>query len=396
MNIKNTQTIENLKNKLEEKDKDCETMFKIYQDQLMKYNISTNLISSLKDDIKKLEDENNSLNKKIDITIGKYNELLRQDEEMIKILNAKGFNDSNELYDFIDKYKDHKCKEQVTKISRIHSAWELYEEENNTLNSKNKSFVNRETPLNRFKCIVNKYIKNNKEEINKKVLIKRIKIYLEKNRKLSFDEICNIPLHPITSDEETLLNINILEDDKNNTPFKSSIKDIHNKKLNIPSKTRNKKVITNQKVIVDKTINNIVNNLDIIKSNDNKLYNILYEKNRKDIDLYSYLHSNIDSLEIVENVDIKIDSNKYRLKRTCSIFDKIKNTPGLYNSEYIFNYYTFKEINKKGVQDLLNKLDILYTNSDNNDDEKICNICFTNEIEDEDNGACLKCLNNLI
>lgn len=88
----------------------------------------------------------------------------------------------------------------------------------------------------------------------------------------------------------------------------------------------------------------------------------IYNINRNNIDIYSYLHNNMDEYDFYKNIkveNINVDKNKSRFELISKVFNIIKNTPELYNSDYIFNYYTFKKLNKEGLDLLLNKLNVL-------------------------------------
>jgi hypothetical protein len=407
--------------------KDCKNMFEKYQEAFMKNSISIELMKKLKVDIIELE-----------IKVKDYEDNELRDK---KIMDKWGFDNLNELTNFINKYRNHSCKCNCKPVNskNIDLDFDNYMVNYNlSLHDKkpeiipyynqivNKSKYEKYTPnteniiadnnvytipdkvgppkefrrsyvLYNFKKLVNKVIENNKKQfkiniINKRKIniINRIKDYLEKNKKLTFEEICNIPLPPVSYDEDILLNINIV----NKKKIKDTPKNI---------KPRNKKQNTNQLKVIRNIIDKIVKTTNTVKNKNNELYNLLYNKNRNNIDIYSYIYTNENSLETVELVDGKIDKNNSRLKLICNVFDKIKNTPKIYNSDYILNYYTFKQINNEGFEELIKELNNLckdntpnVTNEESESDKELCNICFTNEIEDEDNGTCFKCLNDLI
>lgn len=417
----NTTSIDTLNKKVEEMQKECENMFSKYQEYFIKHNISIEITRQLKNDLKIIEDEKK--------------EYLKNDEYLTKFLNENNFYDKDDLINFIIKTKNHKCveynsidiednivdynlslynnnkKEDINiyynqiinkcKYEKYTPKTENIIEDNNVYTIPDKVGQSKEFRrsyvLYSFRKLVNKVIENNKEQfkiniINKRKIniINRIKDYLEKNKKLTFEEICNIPLPPVSYDEDILLNINIV----NKKKIKDTPKNI---------KPRNKKQNTNQLKVIRNIIDKIVKTTNTVKNKNNELYNLLYNKNRNNIDIYSYIYTNENSLETVELVDGKIDKNNSRLKLICNVFDKIKNTPKIYNSDYIFNYYTFKQINNEGFEELIKELNNLckdntpnVTDEESEDDKELCNICFTNEIEDEDNGTCFKCLNDLI
>lgn len=99
----------------------------------------------------------------------------------------------------------------------------------------------------------------------------------------------------------------------------------------------------------------------------------MHSVNRKEIDLYSYIFNNKNKVKDIEEDllkdNIKIDVNKSRFRLISNIYNKIKCDDNIYNSNFIFNYYTFKKLNKKGLEYLFVKL------------ENICNKSLENTHE---------------
>lgn len=151
----------------------------------------------------------------------------------------------------------------------------------------------------------------------------------------------------------------------------SKYKNILFEKTNTPKK--NKKTINKEKPKQDQekeakmALGRIKKSLELLnkkKINKENIYNI----NRRIIDTYSYLYNNMHEYDsyIDINVDgLKIDKNKSRFSTISKLFNIIKNTPELYNSEYIFNYYTFKKINNEGLDFMIKNLNELCYNENN-------------------------------
>lgn len=150
-----------------------------------------------------------------------------------------------------------------------------------------------------------------------------------------------------------------------------------NNKQNTPRKPKKP---TNQVQVVDNIIRKIRKNTRLLHEKNNDYYNIIYTKNRTDIDFYTTIYNDKNFKDIPSQVDIKLDKNTPRLDRTCGILNFIKNNPALYNSEYIFNYYTFKSVNNTGLEylyeQLLNLCPTVETNNDSWESDTEHNICI--------------------
>jgi hypothetical protein len=365
-NNKYTLMIENLNIQFEEKQKDCENMFSKYQEYYTKYNVSAELIKQLKGDIMALENQIIDLKSKTNT--------LEKDEYLISFLNENGFNTLEELYDFIKEKKNCVCN---YKNNIYNSNKKQINTSVNIVNEGPSKELRKSFILFKFRSLVNKVIEYKKQDINKNILIKRIKSFLKNNRKLSFDEICNIPLPPISNDEEILLNININSNKKNT---------IKKKNKKIYQKERNDYGKTDQDAEINKVIEKLTKSRAIGIKNSCDLYNIRKNKNKHTVHMYSYLHSEANKIdnehykEILEEEDIS-DTNIPRFNKYCNILNKIYINKNIYNSDYIFLPGTFANINIKTISSLINKLEELCKNTTiyNKEDNINNNICeFTN------------------
>ena len=339
-----------------------EQMEKMHQKLVLKENEVVEHMTDNDELLKQIEE----LKQEKELLIKEKENWIAKDAYMYNFLEDNNFKQPNDLFNFIIKWKKHKCICKCLPITNI------YENKDQSVIDKNESHVNITIP--------------------------------------------NIPLHTSKIDEninkfESLNNINRkywkeyeysiikFEDYIINDYDYYYIKKYKDYKINTPKK-RKKKVITDQQGIIGKVINKIKKNIETIKKKDNNIYDLLYNKNRKDIDLYSYLYLNNSSIEIVKEIDIKIDTNKSRFNLITNIFNKIKNTPILYNSEYIFNYYTFKEINNTGLNDLIDNLNILCNkNTPNNEQDELLFECKNPSCIDtinEEDTFCDDCKKSLI
>lgn len=185
-----------------------------------------------------------------------------------------------------------------------------------------------------------------------------------------------------------------------------SYNSINNKLIKNTSRKKNEK--TDQHVVVDEILNKLNSNLKNILNKDTVLYDILYKKNRNDINMYSYMYWNNKTIEYIKNIDIKLDPNKSRFKLMLKLFANITKNKKIYNSEFIFNYYTFKKLNNTGLNILIPKLEDLCKNTQIDDDEEkkenlnygpfeeFCNECQNILNKEEINiGYCKKCQNKM-
>jgi hypothetical protein len=180
-------------------------------------------------------------------------------------------------------------------------------------------------------------------------------------------------------------------------------------KIKIKNTIKRKKYIkTNQEEEVNKVLDKIMKSKKVGNKRIPEIYKIRKEKNRNTIKLYSYINNYKDKLEdehlneILEEENITI-SNKSKFDKYCKILDKIYNNKLIYESDFLFQPGTFSDINKEGIDLLINKLEILCKENDNDilNFKDICNE-ITKKVEeldikenkdDIDNNILYKCKN---
>lgn len=201
-------------------------------------------------------------------------------------------------------------------------------------------------------------IKKNTKIYNIKININEIPIIIE-HHKYEQSNLKNCQLVPYFDINKYFINLKVLFDKYNlsfknpNTP-KINIKKVNNIKLD-------------QKKEADLVLGRIKKSLELLnkkKINKENIYNV----NRRIIDTYSYLHNNMHEYDSYIDINVeglKIDKNKSRFITISKLFNIIKNTPELYNSEYIFNYYTFKKINNEGLDFMIKNLNEICYNEKN-------------------------------
>lgn len=137
----------------------------------------------------------------------------------------------------------------------------------------------------------------------------------------------------------------------------SCICQINSDKNNIQK--RNTKKETNQadeiKIVLDK----IKKHYKKIY-NDEDIYNQLIVENRQVIKTFSIIHQkyieNKINNKFINEIFKLYDTNKARFVKNIEIFHKIYNEKELYNSNYLFLKFTFNNINKESINNLINTL----------------------------------------
>jgi hypothetical protein len=399
----NMKNLEELINKYKEDINKLKKSKKKYKDELKKiYEINEEL---------GLDDEDNF--DKIRVIYKKYKDIYKVNNfiELIKklfninndIINVLEYNNYNNIYDLIENLNNTDYTEDIIvnynlSLNKNNNIDDVYYtnyikyssiRNNNIINTNYNKIISKNTEdkiirpskVTLNKAFYNKYLsnilKNNNKIIENKLIVDKYKDYIE-----------DMYLDNEAYDNKWLIySYNSLNNNLKNTP-------------------RKKKQKTDQYEVVDEIINKLKNNLDSIKNKeDDKLYKIVYDKNRKDINLYSYIYSNNKVIEKLKNIDINIDKNTSRLKLMLVLFINIKKNKKIYNSDYIFNYYTFKKLNKSGLNILIPKLEELCKNTPVEDEseseednfiyenfQEVCNECLGILKKDElIIGYCKKC-----
>lgn len=176
-----------------------------------------------------------------------------------------------------------------------------------------------------FKRKINKIIKNNINNYmkiksnNLKKLLNVFKIIIKlkkiRNKYISIDKICNIPLPPVSIDEEILLNINI------NDLYEKKIKDSNDEvlELNISNNNLDKIKFGNKKLQLEQNINNKYNLLI------NNLYRI-NKKQKQDILIIN-----------TETPEVKLNNNLLNLFNKSQTSDKCKKCDTILENLYDIN-----------------------------------------------------------
>lgn len=259
-----------------------------------------------------------NLSKKID-------ELQKNDKYMIDFLYRNDFKNPDDLVIFIKKYKNHKCKCDCTSFKDS----EFILNEKNT--TKNNESITHSLPITNFIPAYRTLEDDNKIIIKKVINILPPKVDLnnclyKKYKKEKDDRISKIKNKIILIFKEKIL--------------------INRIKKFLKKKKKNSTPNVNKRVI--KSITKSIN-----KYKQSDIYNSIYKGNRASIDTFSnYYEELIINKKGIKDDDIKLisklhDKNKSRLMRLMELYYFIKKDDALYNSEYIFNYYTLSILHKK-------------------------------------------------
>lgn len=101
--------ISDLKKQLEEMYKDNKDMFKKYKDSLTKYHISNEISKKLKIDLVNIENKYKFIESQLNNLIIEKEEWTAKDEDMTAFLHENNFRKPEELREFINKHRNHKC-----------------------------------------------------------------------------------------------------------------------------------------------------------------------------------------------------------------------------------------------------------------------------------------------
>lgn len=239
-------------------------------------------------------------------------------DNMINFLNDVDIKDDTELKDFIIKAKEHKCRCSCT----IDLNKKIYANESVDIKKENTE-------------IYEPFVESNITNVIPSCNLLEIDNQYDNN--VSFKEICDTPLPPVTDDEDILLNMKIKGLRKTKTH-----RSLENKKKLLLSKIK----FNNKKY-----------------EKDVELYKLVFKENRYIIHILSYIYEKYG--DDTKNKDIKslyidYDKNISRFTKIIKIYSYIKNKTKIFNSNYLLLYNTLDIINKD------DNLDEIFTFLENN------------------------------
>jgi hypothetical protein len=223
----------------------------------------------------------------------------------MNFLNDVDIKDYTELKNFIIKAKEHKCRCSCT----IDLNKKIYANESVDTKKENTEIYNEPLVESNVTNIIPSY--------------KLLEIDNQYDNYISFKEICDTPLPPVTDDEDILLNMKIKGLRKTKTH-----KSLDDKKKLLLSKIK----FNNKKY-----------------EKDVELYNLVFKENRYIIHILSYIYEKYG--DDTKNKDIKslyidYDKNISRFTKIIKIYSYIKNKSKIFNSNYLLLYNTLDIINK--------------------------------------------------
>lgn len=337
--------------------------------------------------IKKLEKKNNELmniKKKIDklltvlgvndidsihsFIVNKINNLLQENIEKDKIIQeyknqeekdndilcSWRFNSLEELNNFVNKYKYHKCIYEENNIEDIITDYNL--------SVHDKKYIYD---------VYNDYIIYNSNHNNWKIMdFNKINNYLEKENKENDDYLkkrhCN-DVDILKQDKNNSLEdiINKLNTNDSKSNFTEVININNNNSLagdtdNIKSSKENKKrgpyIKDNQEILINKIVNKLFNQ----KINKNILTDIK-EINRNTMNFYIKLYNEHENKSLTKdeynNIISLYDKNRSRFYIVKVLYEYIIKNKDLYNSNIVFFHHSFDGIRIENIDKLINKIE---------------------------------------